>query len=297
MTMDPLLSKETKKVVSISGADVPKAMTVDPMKKEEKPNFLAVRTEYFSNFSALTHIRAIPAAIANVAIIILFLFYRRLSPNAIIEPKVINSYKSLMKVTQKKITFIIFTILFSFQLVSEQLSPHEYAAQTHDQIIEIIQTKNQLFLERPDLFEKEISDAFSPIVDFQRIARNVMGKYAKSATDQQMRDFSDAFENSLLETYSSTLIEFKDEKINVLPPSKPQASPNKARVSIEIVTSSNTYPGRYSMYLDKEGKWKIINIEINGMNLGKIFRNQFYSLMEKNSEDIDLVIQKWVASV
>ena len=51
------------------------------------------------------------------------------------------------------------------------------------------------------------------------------------------------------------------------------------------------------MYLDKEGKWKIINIEINGMNLGKIFRNQFYSLMEKNSEDIDLVIQNWEASV
>ena len=31
------------------------------------------------------------------------------------------------------------------------------------------------------------------------------------------------------------------------------------------------------MYLDKDNNWKIINIEINGMNLGKIFRNQFYS--------------------
>ena len=50
------------------------------------------------------------------------------------------------------------------------------------------------------------------------------------------------------------------------------------------------------MYLDTAGKWKIINIEINGMNLGKIFRNQFYSLMEKNDEDINLVIQKWVSS-
>ena len=50
------------------------------------------------------------------------------------------------------------------------------------------------------------------------------------------------------------------------------------------------------MYLDAAGKWKIINIEINGMNLGKIFRNQFYSLMEKNDEDINLVIQKWVSS-
>ena len=51
------------------------------------------------------------------------------------------------------------------------------------------------------------------------------------------------------------------------------------------------------MYLDKENNWKIINIEINGMNLGKIFRNQFYSLMEKNTSDIDIVIKKWVASV
>ena len=51
------------------------------------------------------------------------------------------------------------------------------------------------------------------------------------------------------------------------------------------------------MYLDKDNNWKIINIEINGMNLGKIFRNQFYSLMEKNKEDINLVIEKWVTSV
>ena len=42
---------------------------------------------------------------------------------------------------------------------------------------------------------------------------------------------------------------------------------------------------------------KEINIEINVMNIGKIFRNQLYSLMEKNKEDIDLVIEKWVASV
>jgi phospholipid transport system substrate-binding protein len=51
------------------------------------------------------------------------------------------------------------------------------------------------------------------------------------------------------------------------------------------------------MYLDKEGKWKIINIVVNGINLGKTFRSQFYSLMEKNEENIDLVIDQWIASV
>tara|TARA_Y100000768_G_C23982533_1_gene686706 strand:+ start:960 stop:1568 length:609 start_codon:yes stop_codon:yes gene_type:complete len=195
-------------------------------------------------------------------------------------------------------TFIFIKLIIHCGLISsEQLSAHEYAERTHNNIIEIIQTKNQLFLDDPELFTKEISDAFSPIVDFKRIAKNVMGKYAKKASTKQMVAFSEAFENSLLDTYASTLVEFKDEKINVLIPKEPTKSRTKARVNIEIVTSSKVYPGRYTMYADTRGNWKIINIEINGMNLGKIFRNQFYSLMEKNQEDIDLVIEKWVASV
>jgi phospholipid transport system substrate-binding protein len=197
------------------------------------------------------------------------------------------------------LNFFVFFNLFisSLQILSEEVSAHEYAERTHSNIIEIIRTRNQLFLDNPDLFTKEISDAFGPIVDFKRISRNVMGKYAKDATPKQLQDFSEVFENSLLDTYASTLVEFKDEKINVLPPTSSTNSKTKARVNIEIVTSSSIYPGRYSMYLDKNNDWKIINIEINGMNLGKIFRNQFYSLMEKNKEDINLVIEKWVTSV
>ena len=197
------------------------------------------------------------------------------------------------------LNFFVFFNLFisSLQILSEEVSAHEYAERTHSNIIEIIRTRNQLFLDNPDLFTKEISDAFGTIVDFKRISRNVMGKYAKDATPKQLEDFSEVFENSLLDTYASTLVEFKDEKINVLPPTSSTNSKTKARVNIEIVTSSSIYPGRYSMYLDKNNDWKIINIEINGMNLGKIFRNQFYSLMEKNKEDINLVIEKWVTSV
>ena len=202
-----------------------------------------------------------------------------------------------MKIAPLKF-FVLFNLFISsLQILSEEVSAHEYAERTHSNIIEIIRTRNQLFLDNPDLFTKEISNAFGQIVDFKRISRNVMGKYVKDATPKQLEDFSEVFENSLLDTYASTLVEFKDEKINVLPPTSSTNSKTKARVNIEIVTSSSIYPGRYSMYLDKNNDWKIINIEINGMNLGKIFRNQFYSLMEKNKEDINLVIEKWVTSV
>ena len=202
-----------------------------------------------------------------------------------------------MKIAPLKFIVLFNLLISSIQIFSEEVSAHEHAERIHDNIIEIIRTRNQLFLDNPDLFTKEISDAFGQIVDFKRISRNVMGKYAKDATTNQLEDFSEVFEKSLLDTYASTLVEFKDEKINVLPPIGPINSKTKARVNIEIVTSSSTYPGRYSMYLDKDNDWKIINIEINGMNLGKIFRSQFYSLMEKNKEDINLVIEKWVTSV
>ena len=202
-----------------------------------------------------------------------------------------------MKKTLKQLLVLTIFIGNSFVITAESISAHEHAERTHNNIILILQTKNALLEEDSELFIQEISNAFSPIVDFQRIARNVMGKHYKVSTSAQRDRFSEAFRASLLNTYSKTLIEFKDEKIIVLPPKNKSRSPNKVKVDIEIITSSKSYPGVYSMYLDKNNEWKIINIVVNGINLGLTFRSQFYSLMEKNNNDISTVIDKWIASV
>ena len=202
-----------------------------------------------------------------------------------------------MQKTLKQLLLLTIFIGNSFVIKAESISAHEHAARTHNNIILILQTKNALFEEDTELFIQEIGNAFSPIVDFQRIARNVMGKHYKVSTSAQRDRFSEAFRASLLNTYSKTLIEFKDEKIIVLPPKNKSITPNKVKVDIEIITSSKSYPGVYSMYLDKNNEWKIINIVVNGINLGLTFRSQFYSLMEKNNNDISVVIDKWKASV
>ena len=202
-----------------------------------------------------------------------------------------------MKVAINKVIFCIFLMQFNPKFYSEQPNAHEYVEKAHNDIVEIIQNKSYLFEDDPDKFKQEISEAFKPIVDFRLISRYVMGRYSKQATKDQIETFSNVFEKSLLDTYASTLIEFKDEEIRVLKPENESKYKDKAIVKIEIVTSTKVYPGRYSMYLDKESNWKIRNININGMNLAKIFRNQFYSLMEKKEEDIEKVINSWATSV
>ena len=145
-----------------------------------------------------------------------------------------------MRINLKHLLLSTIFIANSFVLVAENISAHEHAERTHNNIILLLQTKNVLFEEDSDLFIQEISNAFSPIVDFKRIARNVMGKHYKVSTDSQKERFSKAFRTSLLNTYSKTLIEFKDEKIIVLPPQGQSKSPNKVKVYIEIITASKT---------------------------------------------------------
>ena len=123
-----------------------------------------------------------------------------------------------MRNTFKRLILLTIFTANSFLISAENISAHEYAEKTHDNIIKILRTKNTLFEENSELFIEEISNAFSPIVDFKRIARNVMGKHYKDSNLSQKERFSEAFRTSLLNTYSKTLIEFKDEKIIVLPP-------------------------------------------------------------------------------
>ena len=52
----------------------------------------------------------------------------------------------------------------------------------------------------------------------------------------------------------------------------------------------------YSMSLTRTGSWKVTNLVINGINLGKIFRNQFTQRARKLEGNVDKVIDTWSSS-
>ena len=60
-TITALFSKAAKRLVSISGAEVPNAITVEPIKKGDIPYLTDVKTEYLSNFCALIQTSPMPA--------------------------------------------------------------------------------------------------------------------------------------------------------------------------------------------------------------------------------------------
>ena len=193
-------------------------------------------------------------------------------------------------------SLLFFSSLFFFNQVFAE-SSSEYVEKIHEDIVLVVRAKQGIYEENPEEFIKAISFALQPLVDFKRISRNVMGRYYKDANKEQIEKFNKVFQASLLETYSKTLAEFKDEEILVSSQVKKSPKGNREKVSLQIVTSTKIYPAFYDMYRNKQGQWKLINIVINGVNLGLTFRNQFYSLMEKEGNNLDVVIEKWVTSI
>ena len=200
-----------------------------------------------------------------------------------------------------RLSFIQFSLTFFLLLNSSEIliaeSPHEYVEKVHGEIVEVVKNKQKIFDDNPNEFILSITEAIEPLVDYERISRNVMGKFYKAASLNQRKKFQKIFKSSLLNTYSKTLAEFQNEEIIVLPKVKKSNRPNREKVHLEIKTNTKNYPAVYDMYLNERGDWKIINIVINGVNLGLVFRNQFYSLMEIHDNEIDTVINNWISSI
>ena len=144
-------------------------------------------------------------------------------------------------------------------------------------------------------FVGEVDRILGQIVDFDWIALKVMGGDGKVASTEQKAQFAEAFRAGLVETYGRGLLSYSSEKI-VLLPAADIGDKRKVTVHQQIVGAEATYPLDYTMGL-KDGQWKVINVIINGINLGKTFRGQFTQSSQKNKGDIDKVIASWDSGI
>ena len=58
-------------------------------------------------------------------------------------------------------------------------------------------------------------------------------------------------------------------------------------------TGKGVYSIIYRMRLNDEENWQLINVTLEGINLGRTFRNQFQQAAAKYDGDINAVISNW----
>tara|TARA_Y100000816_G_scaffold285713_1_gene265750 strand:- start:523 stop:1149 length:627 start_codon:yes stop_codon:yes gene_type:complete len=190
-----------------------------------------------------------------------------------------------------KITILL---LLSLQLHSDKNSEiYSFIDDNAQYFLTVIKEEGSNFEDNPDEFKEKLKNIWEPMVDVQLVSRLILNKAYKSASQEQIHRFQERTKKLLLDTYVSTLLEFKDYEI--FTNAKIKINKNKTfEIEIKFDSSSSySFITKFTVYRNKEGELKIINIIIDGINLGLTFRNQFQGVLNKEGNNLDKAIESW----
>ena len=192
-------------------------------------------------------------------------------------------------------SFFLFVILsFSFFLQKNNESflvyaigdPGSYVISTTEKAIKTLTDESTDPQEKEARFGKLFDENF----DIPSISRFVLGKYWKSATTTQKKEFIVTFRNYIVKTYSSRFSEYTGEKLTLI------NSENESNPKLFIVHTALNREDAPPIKVDwrvglKKDRYVILDIIIEGISLAITQRSEFVSVIDQNDGNVDNLIK------
>ncbi|SDS70079.1 phospholipid transport system substrate-binding protein [Pseudomonas asplenii] len=173
---------------------------------------------------------------------------------------------------------------------------HDLVQDTTNRMLADLTANREKYKQNPTEFYNSLNTIVGPVVDAEGISKSIMTvKYSRKATPEQMTRFQENFKRGLFQFYGNALLEYNNQGITVDAPKDESGD----RTSVGMTVKGNNgaiYPVSYT--LEKiNGEWKLRNVIINGINIGKLFRDQFADAMQRNGNNLDKTIDGWAGEV
>ncbi|BBH44516.1 phospholipid-binding protein MlaC [Pseudomonas sp. KU43P] len=191
----------------------------------------------------------------------------------------------------------LLVLLATFPLLTlAAQSPHDVVQNTTNALLSDLKANKEQYKTNPNAFYDALNNILGPVVDADGISRSIMTvKYSRKATPAQMQRFQENFKRSLMQFYGNALLEYNNQGI-VVDPAKADDG-KRASVGMKVTGNNGAvYPVQYTLE-NLGGEWKVRNVIVNGINIGKLFRDQFADAMQRNGNDLDKTIDGWAGEV
>ena len=141
--------------------------------------------------------------------------------------------------------------------------------------------KEELAENRDELYAL-INDILLPRFDRKLAAQLVLAKHWRTASDEQRERFINAFYNSLLRKYADGLLEFDEERIEVLE-FRGDTSAKRSLVKTNVTLEDGTQvPVHYDL-VNRGDRWLIFNVKVEGVSYVSNFRTEIDSEIRASS--------------
>lgn len=211
--------------------------------------------------------------------------------NQMIQKKNNNGYETMKHAVRKArwfvLVFISAGILYTGTGNTAEKGiepPVEMLKRTSDQVIKILVDEREQLQQNPDRIYQIVDEYILPYIDDVSMAKLALGKNWRKASREQKLAFVDEFRNLLVRTYSKSLLEFRDQKINFFPVNVDKDT-KKISVKAEVIQPGGPpVPLAYRMRI-KNDAWKVYDIKVDGISLVTSYRGTFTQEVRKSGID------------
>ena len=165
-----------------------------------------------------------------------------------------------------------------------QEAPDQLVRRTTDEVLAIIKADKDLQAGNSRKVVELAEQKVLPHFDFTRMARLAVGRNWAQASDAQKEALTKEFRTMLVRTYSSSLTQYRDQKIDVKP-TKMSAQDKEVTVRTSIIQQGGPpIPIDYAMEKTDAG-WKVYDVVIDGASLVTTYRGTFNDQIQKSGID------------
>ncbi|HEX3098775.1 MAG TPA: ABC transporter substrate-binding protein [Usitatibacter sp.] len=163
-------------------------------------------------------------------------------------------------------------------------TPDAMVKRIADEVVAIVKTDKDLQAGNSAKVVQLAEEKVLPHFDFMRMTRLAVGRNWQQATPEQREALTKEFRTLLVRTYSSSLSQYRDQKIQVKPL---QLAPGDEDVVVRtaiLQENGPQIPIDYRMEKAKDG-WKVYDVVIDGASLVTTYRGSFNDQVQRGGID------------
>ena len=188
--------------------------------------------------------------------------------------------------------FIIFLgnlyLIFFFSSVSaNNIDPKYFIQEIVDDVKKILIASNS-----QEFKSEKLTEMAKEKVDIIGIGYYSLGSYRKALNDEQKEKYNLLFKDYFLKSFTSRLSDYSDPKINVLSSEKKNEN---YTIVYSLLLATDKKPEvkmDWRVYTKNPQKLLIRDVIIEGLSLARTQKEEFSSIIENNSGDINALFSK-----
>ncbi|WP_405233512.1 MlaC/ttg2D family ABC transporter substrate-binding protein [Lentisalinibacter salinarum] len=186
-------------------------------------------------------------------------------------------------------TLALLGVLLSLPGIARAEGPTAVIETAVDELSEALEgRKLELSENRQELYEV-IDGILLPRFDRRYASQLVLGRYWRTASEEQQERFIRAFYQALVERYADGVLEFDEERIEVLPfRGDPEERRTTVRTEVKLDDGTEV-PVNYGLVKREDG-WKVYDVTVEGISYVRNFRTELNA--EIASKGLEGVIQR-----